>query len=84
MKQYLLPRDGQFYKANLHCHTNYSDGTLTPAQVKELYTSLGYSVVAFTDHDLLIAHDELNDDRFLALHGFEVEINEERTPISTI
>lgn len=78
MKQYLLPRDGQFYKSNLHCHTNYSDGVLSPQQVKDLYTSLGYSVVAFTDHDLLIAHDELTDESFLALHGFEVEVNEEK------
>lgn len=78
MKQYLLPHDGQFYKANLHCHTNYSDGVLSPQQVKDLYTSLGYSVVAFTDHDLLIAHDELTDESFLALHGFEVEVNEEK------
>ena len=37
MKKYLLPRTGKFYKANLHCHTNYSDGKKTPEEVKELY-----------------------------------------------
>lgn len=76
MKKYLLPKKGQFYKANLHCHTNLSDGAYSPEEVKELYKSLGYSVVAYTDHDILIPHDELNDESFLALHGFEVEINE--------
>ena len=34
MKKYLLPQNGQFYKANLHCHTNFSDGKRTPAEVK--------------------------------------------------
>ncbi len=26
MRKYLLPETGSFYKANLHCHTNLSDG----------------------------------------------------------
>ncbi len=76
MKKYLLPRDGNFYKANLHCHTVLSDGCLTPAQIKELYKSKGYSIVAFTDHDIFIPHPELSDEDFLALHGFEAETNE--------
>ena len=37
MKKYLLPKDGTFYKANLHCHTTLSDGHLTPEEVKEIY-----------------------------------------------
>ena len=75
MRNYLLPKDGRFYKANLHCHTTFSDGRKTPAEIKELYARLGYSVVAITDHDLLIPHDELTDSNFLALHGFEIEVN---------
>lgn len=76
MKKYLLSEGGNYYKANLHCHTNLSDGACTPEEVKELYKSMGYSIVAYTDHDILIPHDDLNDDEFLALHGFEMEINE--------
>ncbi len=76
MKKYLLPETGTFYKANLHCHTTFSDGKKTPAEVKEIYKDLGYSVVAYTDHDIYIAHDELTDEGFVALHGFEMEINE--------
>lgn len=79
MKKILLSSDKNFYKANLHCHTNISDGKLTPEEVKEEYKALGYSVVAYTDHDLYITHDYLNDENFLALHGFEVEINEGHT-----
>lgn len=72
----LLSSEKNFYKANLHCHTNCSDAKFSPAQVKEEYKSRGYSIVAYTDHDIFITHDELNDENFLALHGFEVEINE--------
>ncbi len=75
MKKFLLPENGQFYKANLHCHTTVSDGTKTPEEVKEIYKSLGYSVVAYTDHDILIPHPELCDDTFIALNGFETETN---------
>ena len=42
MKRYLLPKDGTFYKANLHCHTTFSDGSMTPQEVKDLYVAHGY------------------------------------------
>lgn len=76
MRKYLLSETGNFYKTNLHCHTTYSDGSYTPEQVKEIYKEHGYSAVAFTDHDIFIAHDDLTDDTFVALHGFEMEINQ--------
>lgn len=76
MRKDLLPREGQFYRANLHCHSTFSDGHLTPAELKKIYMDAGYSVVAFTDHDVFIPHQELTDDRFLALNGFEVEVDE--------
>ena len=79
MRKYLLSNEGAFYKANLHCHTNLSDGAKSPEEIKEIYKSKGYSVVAFTDHDVFIGHSELTSDSFLALNGFEVEINEEKT-----
>lgn len=78
MKKYLLPKKGKFYKANLHCHSTVSDGSLTPAEIKDAYLSRGYSVVAFTDHDVLLSHSDLNDDTFLALNGYEIEIKTKR------
>ena len=69
----LLPASCGSYKANLHCHTTLSDGRLTPQQVKAHYLEHGYSVVAFTDHNVLIDHSDLNDSRFLALTGIEVD-----------
>ncbi|MBQ3235389.1 MAG: PHP domain-containing protein [Clostridia bacterium] len=73
MKKHLLTEKGNFYKANLHCHTNLSDGLQSPAEVKDFYKSLGYSVVAYTDHDVFIPHNDLTDDNFVALNGFEME-----------
>ena len=78
MKKYLLPESGQFYKANLHCHTTCSDGELTPAETKALYQQHGYSVIAFTDHNVYLAHPELTDENFVALNGFENNASEEQ------
>ena len=83
MKKYLLPKDGQFYKANLHCHTTVSDGHFSPKQVKEAYVSRGYSVIAFTDHDVMIPHSELADEHFLPLNGYEMEVARNRQGTST-
>lgn len=76
MKKYLLPKDGNFYKANLHCHTTISDGVYTPEETKRLYMEKGYSVIAFTDHNLFITHNDLTDENFLALNGYESDTNE--------
>lgn len=76
MKKYLLPKDGNFYKANLHCHSVLSDGALTPEELKQEYKSKGYSVLAYTDHDIMISHQDLADEEFLPLNGYEMEVNE--------
>ena len=80
MKKHLFAEDGKFYKTNLHCHTTYSDGKLSPAEIKEVYKKAGYAAVAFTDHDIFVAHDELADDEFVPLHGYEVEVSQPDTP----
>ena len=76
MRKYLLPESGRFYKANLHCHTTVSDGSHTPEAVKELYKAQGYSIIAYTDHDIMIDHDDLRDEEFLPLLGYEIETTE--------
>lgn len=73
---YLLPEDGKYYKANLHCHTICSDGRLTPEEVKKAYLEQGYSVIAYTDHRNYQWHKELTDEGFLALAALEVDIDE--------
>ncbi len=72
MKKFLLTDKKNFYKANLHCHSTVSDGRKTPEELKEMYLNQGYSIIAYTDHDVLIGHGELSDDKFLALNGYEL------------
>lgn len=69
--KYLLTPEKKFFKANLHCHSTISDGRFTPEELKERYLEKGYSIIAYTDHGKLVAHDELTDERFLALNGAE-------------
>ena len=78
MKKELLPSSLTYYKANLHTHTTISDGEHTPEQIKEAYMAKGYQVIAFTDHDICLAHPELQDENFVALTAYELNIQEQR------
>jgi predicted metal-dependent phosphoesterase TrpH len=46
---------------DLHCHSKFSDGTLTPAELVHRAAGRGVKVMALTDHDdvegLAEAHD---------------------------
>ena len=75
MKRILFGANKEMYKANLHCHTTISDGTYTPEQIKEIYQAEDYSVVAYTDHMIIRAHNHLTDDKFLALNAFEMNVD---------
>jgi len=74
MKKFLLPQNGKFYKANLHCHSTLSDGKFTPTEIKDLYKSKGYSIVAFSDHDALFCNYELTDSEFVAITAYETSV----------
>lgn len=74
MKIELLPEQGNFYKVNLHCHSDLSDGKFSPEELKEMYKKEGYHAICFTDHEVLIPHENLNDSEFIALHGYEMAI----------
>ena len=69
--RYILPENGNLYKANLHTHTTVSDGKFTPEQIKEMYKARGYHAVAYTDHRECVPHRELTDGGFVALTGIE-------------
>jgi len=62
------------YKANLHCHTNLSDGALPPQEVKRIYKDAGYSVLAITDHERPCDHSAMTEDDFVMLTGYEAYI----------
>jgi len=54
----------------LHCHTTYSDGTLTPAELVKKAAQTGVKVLAITDHDTLSAWDEA----FATAANYDIEI----------
>ena len=76
MKKYLIPKAGKFYKANVHTHTNCSDGKLSPEEIKAAYLAEGYSIVAFTDHEIMLPHPELADESFLPITGVEIAVDD--------
>lgn len=76
MKKYLISRNGKFYKANMHTHTTVSDGKLTPDEAKELFKSMGYSIVAFTDHEVIVPENQLRDEDFLPITSYEISIGQ--------
>lgn len=78
LREYLLPENGQFYKANLHCHSNISDGCHSPEEIKDCYKKHGYSILAITDHELLIDHSDLNEPDFLMITGYEYAFCEDK------
>lgn len=72
----LLDKSKKYYKANLHTHSDMSDGRCTREELKERFKNHGYSVVAFTDHEHLIDNSYLNDEDFLAITSCEVAIKQ--------
>ena len=76
MKKHLIPVDRNFYKANMHCPSDWSDGKTTVEDLKKLYKEQGYSVLAITDHEGLFYHSELDDPDFLTIPALEYEFNE--------
>ena len=45
----------------LHCHTTLSDGTLTHRGILDKCKDYNIGVVAFTDHDILMTDETVND-----------------------
>lgn len=70
----------KFYKANMHCHSTNSDGRATPERIKEEYKKRGYSIVAYTDHDHILNCSYLNDDEFLAITSYELDVTDPTIP----
>ncbi|TAF95106.1 MAG: PHP domain-containing protein [Oscillatoriales cyanobacterium] len=54
----------------LHCHTTYSDGTLTPSQLVAAAAASGVRALAITDHDTMSGWDEA----FAAASLYNLEI----------
>ena len=42
--------EGRFYRGNLHCHSNLSDGRWSPEDVIGAYRDAGYDFICLSDH----------------------------------
>lgn len=49
------------FKADLHCHSSCSDGTLTPKELIDLAADVGLKGLAITDHDTIDAYKSIVD-----------------------
>ena len=86
MRNYLLPRDGRFYKGNMHSHSTLSDGNFTPEELKDIYKSNGYSVYAYSEHNEYHDLRHLDDADFVTLPAFEASLkhNYARSPFPAL
>lgn len=76
---YLISPDKKQYKANLHSHSTNSDGAKTPEELRDMYKSHGYSVLAITDHEYPCDHSGMSTEDFVMLTGYEVYIRPSKT-----
>lgn len=45
------------FRADLHCHTTFSDGSSTPEELILLAKASGLSAISITDHDTILAYE---------------------------
>jgi PHP domain len=70
-------------KVAIHCHSTYSDGEFTLAELREAFGSSGYQVVCMTDHaesfdsaklqQYVSECESLSDEKFSFIAGLEFE-----------
>lgn len=63
---------GQWYKGNLHTHSNESDGVASPQQLVDMYAERNYDFLAITDHLKLTDPTPLDPKGLLLLPGSEL------------
>jgi len=69
---------GQFYRGNLHTHSNRSDGVLDAGEVCRRYAAEGYDFICLSDHFIGLFNYPITDtsayrtDRFTTILGAEL------------
>ena len=69
--------DGNWYKGNVHIHSNCSDGLLNYEQIAQLYARAGYDFIFVTDHNHTSTIEELENLPLLAINGVEIHGKDE-------
>lgn len=85
-KTIFLQDDGAVWlKGNIHSHTTFSDGCLSPEEAKEAYQHHGYDFLIITDHDRYTDTRRLSDEKFTMVQGMELSgftMNDKRIHIN--
>ncbi|MDP8947484.1 MAG: CehA/McbA family metallohydrolase [Actinomycetota bacterium] len=68
---------GRFFRGNLHCHSNNSDGLLGPEEVVNAYREAGYDFVCLSDHFEAEYGWRITDTRPLHDEGFTTIVGAE-------
>lgn len=68
---------GQFWRGNLHTHSNLSDGALPPEEVCRLYRDAGYDFLCLSDHFMERYRFPIADTRPLRTNRFTTVLGAE-------
>lgn len=63
---------GQWFKGNLHTHSNQSDGEPSPQEIADQYAEAGYDFLSITDHNKLTDPSGLDGHGMLLIPGSEI------------
>jgi hypothetical protein len=69
--------EGRFFRGNLHCHSNRSDGLRAPEEVAAAYRDAGYNFIVLSDHFEAEYSWQVTDTRDLRGEGFTTIIGAE-------
>jgi hypothetical protein len=74
--------EGRFFRGNLHCHSDRSDGLRDPEEVVEAYRGAGYDFVCLSDHFEAEYGWRVTDTRSLRDEGFATIVGAELSSAS--
>jgi len=77
VRNLLKDGEGRFFRGNLHCHSNRSDGLLEPEGVVAAYRHAGYDFVCLSDHFEERYGWRVTDTRHLREEGFTTIVGAE-------
>ena len=62
---------GNWFKGGFHCHTQNSDGGLSPAETIQCYRELGFHCLGITDHKQVTEVKSFSDAGFITINSTE-------------
>ena len=77
VRDLLKDGEGRFYRGNLHCHSDRSDGQWSPEDVVDAYYDAGYDFICLSDHFEAEYGWQITDTRPLQDEGFTTIVGAE-------